>query len=116
VEKTKAGKSKAALLKEVEALTAKCAAQEAIIAELRIKVNDQQFLFLKSLKETNQLAQSRLDEIENIYKTISVGLCVLDVDGRFLRVNDRLAQMNGVLQVIISAKQLKRSHLPWRTR
>jgi PAS domain S-box-containing protein len=96
VEKTKAEKSKAALLKEVEALTAKCAAQEAGIAELKEKVYDQQLMFLKTLKETNRLAQLRLDEIENIYKTISVGLCVIDSNGRFLRVNDRLAQINGV--------------------
>jgi PAS domain S-box-containing protein len=96
VEKTKAGISKTALLKEIEALTAKCAAQESGIAGLKNKVYDQQLMFLKTLKETNQLAQLHLDEIENIYKAISVGLCVLDRESRFIRVNDKLAQMNGV--------------------
>jgi PAS domain S-box-containing protein len=89
-------KTKATLLREIEALNAKNAAQEAEIAELKKKVNDQQFRFLKALTESNQIAQQRLAEIENIYRTSSVGLAVLDTDARYLKVNDKLALINAV--------------------
>jgi PAS domain S-box-containing protein len=89
-------KTKAALLREIEALNAKNAVQEAEIAELKKKVDDQQLMFLKALTESNQIAQQRLAEIENIYKTSSVGLAVLDPDARYLKVNDKLALINAV--------------------
>ena len=36
-----------------------------------------------------------LDELEAIYATIPVGLCVLDTDLRYVRINERLAEING---------------------
>ncbi|HEY8876394.1 MAG TPA: PAS domain S-box protein [Roseateles sp.] len=36
-------------------------------------------------------------ELESIYQTAPIGLAVLDTDLRFLRVNERLAEMNGLL-------------------
>ena len=38
----------------------------------------------------------RLLEIEAIYQTAPVGLCVLDADLRYVRINERLAEINGV--------------------
>lgn len=38
----------------------------------------------------------RLAEIEAIYDTAPVGLCVLDADGRYLRINRRLAEIKGI--------------------
>lgn len=47
------------------------------------------------LRESETLAQSRADEIEAIYSAAPVGLCVLDRELRYLRVNECLARMQG---------------------
>jgi PAS domain S-box-containing protein len=46
------------------------------------------------LRETE--ARERLDELQAIYETAPVGLCLLDRDLRFRRINEQLAEMNGV--------------------
>jgi PAS domain S-box-containing protein len=38
--------------------------------------------------------QGRLNELEHIYRAAPVGLCLLDLDLKYLRINDRLAKMN----------------------
>lgn len=38
--------------------------------------------------------QTQLAYIESIYQTAPVGLCVLDADFRYVRINDRLASLN----------------------
>jgi PAS domain S-box-containing protein len=88
--------SRAALLKDIEALNASNAALQIKIAELKKELVNQQLRFAKALAASNQLAQQRLDELENIYKTSSVGLAVLDIDSRYLRVNDKLALINNL--------------------
>lgn len=50
----------------------------------------------RALKESNHLAQQHINELENIHKTSSVGLAVMDTNGRYLRVNDALAEINGL--------------------
>ena len=40
-------------------------------------------------------AVGALDELESIYATIPVGLCVLDTELRYVRINERLAEING---------------------
>lgn len=39
---------------------------------------------------------SAFEELEAIYRTAPIGLCVLDDELRFVRINDRLAEINGV--------------------
>ncbi len=34
-------------------------------------------------------------ELEHIYRTVPIGLCLLDRELRYLRINDRLAEING---------------------
>jgi PAS domain S-box-containing protein len=41
-------------------------------------------------------ARARADEIAAIYASAPIGLCVLDREGRYLRINDRLAEGNGL--------------------
>ena len=48
------------------------------------------------LRQSQALAQRQLMEIEAIYQTAPIGMAILDVDLRFQRVNQRLAEMNGV--------------------
>jgi PAS domain S-box-containing protein len=47
-------------------------------------------------KRDEELARQRLREIEDLYRNAPVGLCVLDHDLRFLRMNERLAEINGI--------------------
>ncbi len=45
---------------------------------------------------SEELARGRLSEIEAIYQSAPVGLCVLDKRMRYIRINDRLAEINGI--------------------
>ncbi|MHB8901268.1 MAG: PAS domain-containing protein, partial [Thermoguttaceae bacterium] len=47
-------------------------------------------------KRAEELARERLAELEDLYRNAPVGLCVLDRALRFLRINQRLAEINGV--------------------
>lgn len=48
-----------------------------------------------ALRENQIQLQRQLAEIETIYQSAPIGLNVLDTDLRFVRINERLAQMNG---------------------
>ncbi|HYC02216.1 MAG TPA: PAS domain-containing protein [Azospirillaceae bacterium] len=48
------------------------------------------------LQASEALARARLDELEAIYASAPVGLCILDRDLRYLRINERLAETNGI--------------------
>lgn len=48
------------------------------------------------LKQAEHRARLALAELEAIYDRAPVGLCVLDRDLRFVRINSRLAEMNGL--------------------
>ena len=50
----------------------------------------------EALRVAEELARQRLAEIEDLYHNAPVGLCVLDRDLRFLRINERLAEFNGI--------------------
>ena len=49
-----------------------------------------------ALAESENRARNSLAEIEAIYDTARVGLCVLDRESRYVRINKRLAEMNGL--------------------
>jgi PAS domain S-box-containing protein len=50
----------------------------------------------KRLKESEQKARLQLAELETIYDSAPVGLCVFDPQLTYLRINKRLAEINGV--------------------
>jgi PAS domain S-box-containing protein len=50
----------------------------------------------EELRHRRSLAEKQLAEIERLYATAPIGLCFLDRDLRFVRVNERLAQIDGV--------------------
>jgi len=50
----------------------------------------------QDLRASRAAAWARLAELQAIYDTAPVGLCVIDRDRRFRRVNRRLAEINGV--------------------
>ncbi|MDW7772648.1 MAG: PAS domain S-box protein [Desulfobulbaceae bacterium] len=50
---------------------------------------------ITKIKRAERLALTRLEEIESLYQNAPVGLCVLDRELRFIRINERLAEANG---------------------
>jgi PAS domain S-box-containing protein len=46
-------------------------------------------------RQAQDAQRAQLAYIETIYQNAPVGLCVLDVEFRYVRINDRLAAMNG---------------------
>ena len=48
-----------------------------------------------ALRESEERARRKRDEIQAIYDAAPVGLCVFDAELRYVRINERLAQMNG---------------------
>jgi PAS domain S-box-containing protein len=48
-----------------------------------------------ALRSSEETARRQLAEIEAIYTTAPVGLAFIDRDFRYIRINERLAQMNG---------------------
>jgi PAS domain S-box-containing protein len=50
----------------------------------------------EELRESRETAVRQLGEIEAIYGNAPIALCVLDSDLRFVRVNEELAEINGI--------------------
>lgn len=50
----------------------------------------------EALRQSEETARQRLAELEAIYDTAPVGLCVLDRELRWVRINERLAEINGL--------------------
>jgi PAS domain S-box-containing protein len=47
-------------------------------------------------KKAEELAHQQLAQIEELYRSAPVGMCMLDIDLRYIRINDRLAEINGI--------------------
>ncbi len=60
----------------------------------------------ETLKQSAQQLQRQLAEIEAIYESAPVGLCVLDRDLRWIRINRRLADINGLSPEAHTGKRL----------
>lgn len=54
------------------------------------------FRDISDRKLAQETVEQQLTEIENIYKTAPVGLCFVDIDLRFMRINEQLAEINGL--------------------
>ncbi|WP_413166703.1 PAS domain S-box protein [Capilliphycus salinus ALCB114379] len=49
-----------------------------------------------ALRESQNQLQRQLTEIESIYRSAPIGLNILDTELRFVRINQHLAEMNGI--------------------
>jgi PAS domain S-box-containing protein len=47
-------------------------------------------------KLSERLVRVQFDELENIYRTAPIGLALIDEEFRFTRINERLAEINGI--------------------
>lgn len=50
----------------------------------------------EDLRKSEEISRQRLEEIENLYRNAPIGLCELDHELRYVRLNERLAEINGV--------------------
>lgn len=50
----------------------------------------------QALRISEETARQRLIELEAVYDTTPIGMCVLDRDLRYVRINKRLAEINGL--------------------
>jgi len=50
----------------------------------------------EALRKSQEELHNKLNEIEAIYRSAPIGMCVFDRDLRFVRVNDMLAELNGI--------------------
>lgn len=51
---------------------------------------------IKALRQSEDVARQQLAENESIYNSAHIGLCVFDRELKFIRINERLAEINGV--------------------
>jgi PAS domain S-box-containing protein len=65
--------------------------QQAIIRDITDRKRTEE-----TLRANEQRLQEQFQELSQIYKYSPVGLSVLDCDLRYLRINERLAEMNGL--------------------
>ncbi|MGL5063838.1 MAG: PAS domain-containing protein [Microcoleus sp.] len=49
-----------------------------------------------ALQQSEEVARQQLNEIEAIYANAPIGLCFIDTDLRFVRINEHLAEINGL--------------------
>jgi PAS domain S-box-containing protein len=69
--------------------------QPILMAGVNLDINERKRAEQK-LRESEERASRQLSELEIIYDSAPVGLCVFDREFRYTRINDRLAEMNGI--------------------
>ncbi|MDJ0521306.1 MAG: PAS domain-containing protein [Planctomycetota bacterium] len=59
------------------------------------------------VEEERSRAEAQLREIEHLYDTSPIGLCLLDRELRFVRINDRMAEINGLPKEVHLGRTLR---------
>ena len=87
-------KSYEELLREIESVRAENNELHARLTDNQLSSN---FVGAQTLTvDTQSALREHLGELETIYQEAPLGLCVLDLDSRYRRVNQKLAEMNGL--------------------
>lgn len=68
---------------------------EAVLRNLNNELDSKVRQQTRALEEANSVLQHRIAELETLYAQLSVGLCFLDTNLRFVRINEKLAAING---------------------
>jgi PAS domain S-box-containing protein len=61
----------------------------------------------KELRQSHVVMSKQLNELDDLYATKPVGLCLLDTDLRFLRINEKMAAINGPTPVEHLGKKIR---------
>jgi PAS domain-containing protein len=69
-----------------------------------------------ALRESEERAGRQLLELQTLYRTAPVGLALVDRDLRFLRINEKLAEIDGVPMDAYIGRTLRQWCRAWRTR
>jgi PAS domain S-box-containing protein len=64
------------------------------LAKYYLKLRNEELF--RSLQESEQRVRTQLAELEQVYTAAPVGLLLVDTDFRFVRVNEKLAEINGL--------------------
>ncbi|MBD2501462.1 PAS domain S-box protein [Anabaena azotica] len=86
--------SQIALLRQLGEQVSIAIQQADLFAQVQTQLRERQQA-QAALKESQIQLQRQLAEIETIYQSAPIGLNVLDADLRFVRINERLAEING---------------------
>lgn len=70
--------------------------RRAVLEQINHQLEAQVAARTAELSESRDQLQLQLSEIEAIYRSAPIGLNVIDSDLRFVRINERLAEMNGL--------------------
>jgi PAS domain S-box-containing protein len=92
-------RTQAALEKARDNLEEKVAERTAELSQANISLKEEireRERAEEALRESEERAHSRLLEIEAYYASAPIGLCIFDTDLRYLRINNRLAEINGI--------------------
>lgn len=83
------------LLQQIAAQVSIALQQAALFEQVQIELNERKQAEA-ALRESQIQLQRQLAEIETIYQSAPIGLNVLDTNFRFVRINQRLADINGL--------------------
>jgi diguanylate cyclase (GGDEF)-like protein/PAS domain S-box-containing protein len=72
------------------------AAGQCVMSRSTVFDITERILARKALRQTTELVRLRLAEIEQIYRYAPVGLCNFDRQYHYVRINERMAQINGL--------------------
>lgn len=69
---------------------------EALLRRMNLELDQRVRQQTIALQEVNQALQLQIAELENLYGSLLMGVCFLDRDLRFVRVNERFAAWDGI--------------------
>lgn len=69
---------------------------EAMLLGMNAELDRRVRLQTEQLAQANEDLRERLAELETLYRDLPVGLCLLDPQLRYVRVNERLAAIHGI--------------------
>ena len=67
-----------------------CETTERVLAERRLRAHDAE------LRASEGRTRAQADHLKAVYRALPVGLAVFDAELRYVQVNDRLAELNGI--------------------
>jgi PAS domain-containing protein len=74
-----------------------------------MEIEDEMRRLRSVLRESEARSERLAEELAVIYRAVPMGLCTLDTELRYVRITERLAEMNGLPREAHLARPLGRS-------